>query len=188
MRSNLLSLLLAFNASILSDCQRQPDSNAVVAAVAADTLLKVPAPVTPPEPISERPHSNALIFAIPDTLPFLSLDPELVTALTWQEEYLLRSSTPRNPATGFYKKEMLQTVRKLRILPFHDMKALVDQFDFYRINTDLKSDRVRVTGYYTPVIEASHIQEHPFLHALRSKPSSGNTDSSSVEGGRVLAG
>ena len=111
-----------------------------------DTLLHAP--------FAPRQLSSAMIKVQPDSLLYVSFKPEIQAALKQQEKYLLRPDVDQYPVRGIHKKELLKTVRLLKASTLEPF-ALQRYFDFYQINTELKNDRVRITGYYTPTIDAS---------------------------------
>lgn len=114
--------------------------------------------------------SNVLIPANPDSMPFIAFNPSMVQAMYEQANYVLRSDVPDRVASGITKKEMHQTIERLQELQLYEPRVLLESFDFYRINTDLKSDKVRVTGYYTPLMEASRVRTAKFRYPLLKKP------------------
>lgn len=123
---------------------------------------------TPP-----RKFISPLTFKKPDTLPTIAVEPNFLTALYHQEAYLLRKSTPRCPIPGFTKHEMLNVVRTLKGLPFFNTSVLAEAFDFYQLDTPDKNDRVRVTGYYTPRVEARRHRDAQFNYPILRKPPAG---------------
>jgi membrane-bound lytic murein transglycosylase A len=124
----------------------------------------------PPHRVEKRKLSSAMIPAKPDTLPYIPYDPAMVQAMYEQGRYLRRSDVKKYPVTGISKKEMLETVTTLQDCQLMYPDALLELFDFYRINTDLKSDKVRVTGYYTPIIKASHKRGGAYQHPMLARP------------------
>ncbi len=129
--------------------------------------------------------SKVLIPAIPDTLPYIEFNAAMLQALFEQANYLYRKDVPERGASGITKTEMLQTVERLQGMQLLDPSALLTSFDFYRVNTDIKSDRVRMTGYYTPLIKASRTQtaEHP-IPMLR-RPESDVPSPAAIEAGAL---
>ena len=110
-----------------------------------DTLLKAP--------VAPRQLSSSLIKVEPDSQLNVAFAPEMYQAMKYQEEYLSRRSVDRYPVRGIHKNELLKTVRLLQTSAF-EPGALLKYFDYYQVNTELKNDRVRITGYYTPTIKA----------------------------------
>ncbi len=142
--------LFALLAGALFCCQKT-DKRAPVAFPFArplafnDTLLRAP--------FAPRSLSAAMIKVLPDSNLSVPFAPDFFKAAKHQEHYLLRADVDRYPVRGIHKKELLQTVRLLQAGAY-EPGALFRYFDFYQINTELKQDRVRITGYYTPTIEA----------------------------------
>ncbi len=138
-------------------------------------------------PRSPRKVKNSvLVLAQPDTLPLVPFDIGMYVALEQQYEYLKRPDVPRFPVTGISKKEMQQTLELLQAIQFLPPFMLPEHFDFYRVNTDLKSDRVRVTGYYTPVVKASRTRGGPYQFPLLRKPKDGAMPSAgAIEAGAL---
>lgn len=124
---------------------------------------------TPPLP-PRKVRNSVLVLARPDTLPVIPFNTAMFAALEEQYDYLKRPDVPRIPVPGISKKEMQQTLLLLQSVQFVPPFLLPEHFDFYRVNTDLKSDRVRVTGYYTPVVKASRTRGGPYQYPLLRKP------------------
>lgn len=137
---------------------------------AADTPLPIDTVVIQPPPPPRKVRSSVLIAARPDTLPRVPFNPDMYLALKQQFEYLGRPDVPRFPVTGISKKEMRHALELLQVAEFLPPFLLPEHFDFYRVNTDLKSDRVRITGYYTPVVTASRARGGAFQYPLLKKP------------------
>ena len=91
------------------------------------------------------------------------------------------------PASGISREEMLRTVERLEKIQLLDPKVMLEKFDFYKVRTDLKSDQVRVTGYYTPLIKGSRTQTAHFQYPRLQKPESGIPSPAAIEAG-ALAG
>jgi membrane-bound lytic murein transglycosylase A len=123
----------------------------------------------------------------PDTIPYLSFDPMMLQAMYEQANYLRRSDTPARGASGITKAEMLRTVELLQSVQLLDPNVLLTTFDFYSINTDLNKDRVRVTGYYTPLIKASRTQAPDFQYPMLAMPESDVPSPAAIDAG-ALAG
>jgi membrane-bound lytic murein transglycosylase A len=140
---------------------RPPEELAELDSIAAEKKARAGKP---------RQVSVNLIKALPDTFPFLKFDFDLLNALDYQEDYLRRKTTSRLPLQGISKRELIRTVETLRYLPFYSVASLAEQFDFYRLNTDIKNDKVRVTGYYTPIIEARKTQGDGYEFPLLRNP------------------
>lgn len=136
---------------------------------------------------SRKLSSSVLIPAEPDTMPYIPFDPLMLQALYQQASYLARADVKNSGASGITKGEMLKTVELLESVQLLDPEVLLQTFDFYRINTDQKSDRVRITGYYTPLVTASHTRTSEYQYPLLRKPTSGVPSPAAIAGG-ALAG
>ena len=99
-----------------------------------------------------RLASSVLIPARPDTMPFVPFEPQMLQAMYEQVKFLYRKDVPKIGASGITKAEMLETVERLQDVQLLDPRILFETFDFYRINTEFKKDRVRLTGYYLSLI------------------------------------
>lgn len=81
---------------------------------------------------------------------------------------------------------MLKTVEHLQEMQLLDPHTLFKTFDFYRINTDLHNDRVRLTGYYTPIIKAARerggIYQYPMLRRPERVPSPASIEAGALDG------
>jgi len=147
---------------------------------AGDTIEKKKLP-------KRKLSSTVLIPAIPDTMPYIPFDPTMLQALYEQTTYLNRSDKQVRGASGIERKEMLKTVELLQGVQLLDPHALLQTFDFYRVNTELKSDKVRITGYYTPLVKASRTRTAQFQYPLLRKPTSKVPSPAAIASG-VLAG
>lgn len=132
-----------------------------------------------------RLSSKVLIPGGPDTIPYLAYDPLMLKAMYEQANYLRRSDVPGKATSGITKGEMLQTVELLQSVQLLDPNMLLTNFDFYGINTELHNDRVRMTGYYTPVIKASKVRTGEFSVPMLSRPESNVPPAEFVEGGAL---
>ena len=132
-----------------------------------------------------RLSSKVLIPGGPDTIPYLAYDPMMLKAMYEQANYLRRSDLPGKAASGITKKEMLQTVELLQSVQLLDPSMLLTNFDFYGINTELHNDRVRMTGYYTPVVKASKVRTSEFSVPMLRRPESDVPPAEFVEGGAL---
>lgn len=137
--------------------------------------------------VSRKLTSSVLIPAEPDTMPYIQFDPLMLQALFQQANYLARGDVKEKGASGITKGEMLKAVELLEGVQLLDPEVLLQTFDFYRINTDHKSDRVRITGYYTPLVKASRTRTAEYQYPLLRKPTSGVPSPSAIAGG-ALAG
>lgn len=132
-----------------------------------------------------RLSSRVLIPGGPDTIPYLAFDPMMLKAMYEQANYLRRSDVPKKGASGITKGEMLQTVELLQNVQLLDPNVLLTTFDFYGINTELHKDRVRMTGYYTPVIKASRVRTAEYSVPMLRRPESNVPPAEFVEGGAL---
>lgn len=130
---------------------------------------------------------KVLVKSDPDTLPFIEFTPAMLQAMLEQANYLRRPEGKKIAASGISREEMLLTLERLERIQLLDPKVLLDKFDFYKVRTDLKSDQVRVTGYYTPLIKGSHTQTGEFQYPMLKKPASGIPSPAAIEAG-ALAG
>lgn len=138
-------------------------------------------------PTADR-NFPSLYLSTPDSLPFMRFDPVFANALMWQESYLLRNSTPEKLAPGFSKNDMLKTVNTLRSMPCYDMESLAEHFDFYCLNSGLDCSRVRVTGYYTPMLDARRERTATHRFPLLQKPTGGGEAQEIVSRGTNISG
>jgi len=153
--------------------QHAPGDSLVVAAI-------------PKEPAERRMvSSKILVPTIPDTLPYLSFEPDMLAAMYEQATYLRRKDVPKRGASGITKREMLKTVEMLQRVNLLDPSVLLTTFDFYKVKTDLRSDRVRMTGYYTPVIKASSIQTPEYPVPMLRRPESGIPSPAAIVAGAL---
>lgn len=150
---------------------------------ASKETLKIEAPA---KRKSERKLSSKVLKPSgPDTIPYLSFDPLMLTAMYEQANYLRRSDVPKKGASGITKKEMLRTVELLQDIQLLDPSVMFATFDFYGINTDYKKDRVRMTGYYTPVIKASRVRTDEYSVPMLRRPESNVPPAEFIEGGAL---
>jgi membrane-bound lytic murein transglycosylase A len=182
-------------------CQNKPGASMQASAAANDTVAAVSSakPIDTsiknlprsldltPEVQSEQRvvSSSVLIPAVPDTMPYISFDPAMLQALYEQTNYLSRSDNKVREASGITREEMLKTVELLQGVQLLDPTVLINTFDFYRINTELKSDKVRITGYYTPLVLASHTRTAEFTWPLLRKPGSGVPSPAAIAAGAL---
>ena len=152
-------------------------------AIAGDSVVVAELPEAPSE--RRKVSSKVLIQAIPDTLPYLSFEPDMLQAMYEQANFLRRKDVPPRGASGITKREMLKTVEMLQRVNLLDPSVLVSTFDFYRVNTDLHSDRVRMTGYYTPVIKANHTETPEFSVPMLRRPESGIPSPTAIRAGAM---
>ncbi|MBL7804232.1 MAG: MltA domain-containing protein [Saprospiraceae bacterium] len=161
-----LAAILLFQASCETVLPSEAAADSEIDRIVVDTSVRK-APPPPPRKVK----NSVLVLAQPDTLPLVPFNAGMYVALEHQYEYLKRPDVPRVPVAGITKKEMQQTLLLLQSIQFLPPFLLPEHFDFYRVNTDLKSDRVRVTGYYTPVVKASRTRSGPYQYPLLRKPS-----------------
>lgn len=136
----------------------------------------------------KRKLSNAVLRpGVPDTIPYLAFDPLMLQAMYEQANYLRRKDSSVRGASGITQSEMLRTVELLENIQLLDPNVLLTTFDFYSVNTDLNKDKVRVTGYYTPLIKASRVQTPEFPYPMLKRPASGVPNPAAIEAG-ALAG
>lgn len=135
---------------------------------------------------SERNLSSAVLLAgHPDTIPYLSFDPDMLKAMYEQAKYLRRSDVKEKGASGIPKDDMLRTVELLQNVQLLDPNVLLTTFDFYKVNTDLKKDKVRMTGYYTPVIKASRVRTAEFPVPMYKRPDKDVPNRAAIEAGAL---
>ncbi|MEO6039473.1 MAG: MltA domain-containing protein [Saprospiraceae bacterium] len=141
-----------------------------------------------PEGINTQRKMSAKVLELtdPDTLPYLPFDPPMLQALYEQVTYLHRPEV-KHGASGINRKEMLKTVQLLEGIQLLNPEVLRQTFDFYKIKTSLKSDRIRVTGYYTPLIKASRVHTDQYPVPMLRRPASGIPSPAAIEAG-ALAG
>ncbi len=131
--------------------------------------------------------AKVLELTDPDTLPYIPFDPPMLQALYEQVNYLHRPDAAKRSASGINRKEMLKTVQLLEGIQLLNPHVLRETFDFYKIKTSYKSDRIRVTGYYTPLIKANRERTEEFPVPLLRRPASGIPSPASIRAG-ALAG
>lgn len=122
--------------------------------VLIDSILK--------KPIPGRKLSSSMIQVKPDSNLAILFDADMMQALDYQAKYLRRKDLKTYPVSGIHNDELQHTLELLEAISVEPPSAIQQYFDFYQINTVLKQDKVRITGYYTPTIEASKIQTPDF--------------------------
>ena len=122
--------------------------------VLIDSILK--------QEIPPRKLSSAMIQVKPDSNLAVLFDGDMMRALDFQVKYLSRKDLKRYPVSGIHNDELQHTLQILEAIAAEPPNAIQKYFDFYQINTSLKKDKVRITGYYTPTIEASKFQTPEF--------------------------
>jgi membrane-bound lytic murein transglycosylase A len=88
-------------------------------------------------------------------------------------------------ASGITKAEMAHTVSLLQDVQLLQPAALRDRFDFYRIKTSDSDDRVRITGYYTPILKASKKRSSAFPVPLYKRPKKNVPNPAAIEAGAL---
>ena len=150
-------------ASVVAGAEAGVEAPERLAAMAPPVRIK-------PLILKRQLHSAILNHTHPDTLPYLPFDLPMLGALYEQENYLRRSDVKDYPVRGISKSEMLKTIELLQDCQILQPEALLDRFDFYKVKTDLKKDRVRITGYYTPIIQASRVRTAEYSVPLLRRP------------------
>jgi membrane-bound lytic murein transglycosylase A len=147
------------------------------------------APVAPPTataaPVVSKRKLTASVLtpALPDTMPYITFDPAMLQALYEQANYLERNDV--RSASGITRAEMLETVNRLEGVQLLHPSVLQERFDFYQINTGHKKEKVRITGYYTPLVKASRTRTAEFQHPLYKRPDSGIPSPAAIEAGAL---
>jgi membrane-bound lytic murein transglycosylase A len=144
-------------------------------------IAEMPSALLGPREVS----SKVLIKEIPDTTPYLTFEPDLLQAMYEQVNYLRRKDVKNHGASGIQKAEMQRTLELLQGINLLDPSVLLTTFDFYKVRTDLKNDRVRMTGYYTPIVYASRVQTPEFQVAMLKVPDSGIPSPAAIEAGAM---
>ncbi|MCC7244103.1 MAG: MltA domain-containing protein, partial [Saprospiraceae bacterium] len=129
--------------------------------------------------------SRILVPTVPDTLPYLEFNADMLSALYEQASYLRRPDVDERGASGILKSEMLRTVELLSGIQLLDPSVLLTSFDFYQVQTDLHKDRVRMTGYYTPIIHASRTQTPEFPYPMLRMPESDVPSPAEIDAGAL---
>ncbi|MFN0174943.1 MAG: 3D domain-containing protein [Saprospiraceae bacterium] len=148
-----------------------------------DTAVIAEMPVAPlgPRKVSDK----VLLKCIPDTTPYLTFEPDLLQAMVEQANYLRRKDVKERGASGIQKAEMQRTIELLQGINLLDPSVLLTTFDFYQVNTDLRNNRVRMTGYYTPVVYASRVQTPEHQVPMLKAPASGIPNPAAIEAGAL---
>jgi membrane-bound lytic murein transglycosylase A len=181
MRVARLLPLLAIPLGICVTCKK-PDPPLVVfpykkPLVLNDSLLRLPPP--------PRPLSKAFYEIQPDSMWDIGLDAAFFKAMAHQERYLRRDELKNYPVKGISQEELKHTVRLLQASAMEPPGALLNYFDFYQVNTELKKDRVRITGYYTPIMEVGRSQSSEYPVPILARPESGVPSPASIDGGAL---
>jgi membrane-bound lytic murein transglycosylase A len=119
---------------------------------------------------TRKPFVKLLLPEIPDTIGNITYDPMLLNALQYQSEYLKKLHKTQL-SSGLFKSDLWQTVNSLvDIGPLMNQTMLLEKFDFFQIKTPKKKNRVRLTGYYTPIVQASPLMTPEFSIPLCQNP------------------
>jgi membrane-bound lytic murein transglycosylase A len=118
-----------------------------------------------------RKLTSSLMAEGPEALPTINVDPMMLQAMYEHANYLRRPDAKKANLRGLNRLELLETVERLRAKQTLTPEDLASSFDFYRLNTDLHSDQVRMTGYYTPVVKAARAKSGEFQYPLYRRPS-----------------
>jgi membrane-bound lytic murein transglycosylase A len=117
-----------------------------------------------------KPITDVLQYGVPDTIGNISFDPVLLNALQYQSEYLQKKSKKALPS-GLNQNDLIRTVTSLSTIgPLMSENMLKEKFDFFQVKTPKKKNKVRLTGYYTPVIKASPIMTPKYPIPLCRNP------------------
>jgi membrane-bound lytic murein transglycosylase A len=187
---DFLALIVCFSTIMVLQHLPNPSAGKSIAMVPTmpapgDTAMVANMPTAPIGP--RMVSSRVLVKGIPDTTPYLTFEPDLLQAMYEQANYLRRKDLKDRGASGIQKAEMQRTLELLQGINLLDPSVLLTTFDFYKVKTDLRNDRVRMTGYYTPVIRASRTQTPEFQVPMLKAPESGIPNPAAVEAG-ALAG
>ena len=164
-----------------------PPTEVEPAAKTPETVETTPVEVADTRTSKRKLSSSILIPGHPETIPYLAFEPDMLKAMYEQANFLRRPDIKKHTRSGISKNDMLRTVELLQNVQLLDPSVLLTTFDFYGINTDLKKDRVRMTGYYTPVIEASRVKTDEFSVPMYKRPDSNVPNPAAIEAG-ALAG
>lgn len=115
--------------------------------VYCDSILRIPPP--------PRQLSVNMIPAPADTQLQVPFDRDMLLALKRQSNYLKDKNPSAAPAKGMRNDELLHTLRLIQAGAMEPGGGLQRYFEYYQLNTEYKLDKVRITGYYTPTIDAS---------------------------------
>ncbi len=151
----------------------------------ARIAMMAPPPRVKPLILRRQVNPTILHHTAPDTLPYLPYDAAMLQAMYEQVNYLKRSDVREYPVKGISKAEMQRTLELLQDCQVLQPEALLDRFDFYAVKTDLKGDRVRITGYYTPVIAASRVRTSEFSVPILRRPDGPVPSPAAIEAGAL---
>jgi membrane-bound lytic murein transglycosylase A len=136
---------------------------------------------------TKRRLSKIFVPGGPDTLPYLAFEPAMLQAMYEQANYLRRKDTHAKETSGITKKDMLRTVELLDGVQLLDPNVMLTTFDFYTIKTNMKKNRVRMTGYYTPIVKASRVRTEEYSVPMLRRPDSNVPPAELIEAG-ILGG
>jgi membrane-bound lytic murein transglycosylase A len=117
-----------------------------------------------------------MVRSAPDTIGPLDLDSSFAQALLQQTLYLVRPSTRDNPLRGIKREDLLKSIHALEQWKALTPAKLYESFDFYEVQTSHRAEKVRLTGYYTPVLHASRKQTANYKIPLLRRPRSWSTN------------
>lgn len=182
-------LLMACLAVIWAGTRADLPASAPEPDISAATLKPGDLPETELESgnTQRKVSAKVLEHTDPDTLPYIPFDPPMLQALYEQVSYLRRPDAARRSTSGIHRQDMLKTLELLKDIQLMDPHVLRETFDFYRVKTSLKSDRIRVTGYYTPLVKASRTRTDTYQFPMLRRPDSGIPSPAAIEAG-ALAG
>jgi membrane-bound lytic murein transglycosylase len=144
--------------------------------------------LAPDSLLLQRGTRNAhMVLAPPDSIGPLDFNHYFDSALFQQTLYLVRPSIRERPITGIRKSDLIATVNALQNHAEEITPAfLYEKFDFYRIQTSHKAEKVRITGYYTPVLMVSKKKTTKYSIPLLRRPRNWSGDMPSAD--QIYAG
>lgn len=174
----LLTLLFACDHSMPGSAQ---------SSVTVDSLIEQVLPNEPKKkPTVKRTLSTTVLKAAdPDTLPYLPFDPLMLQAMYEQANFLQRKDIKPVGASGITKEDMVYTIDLLQDVQLLQPEALRERFDFYRIKTSDSDDRVRITGYYTPILKASKKRSSAFPVPMYKRPKKNVPNPAAIDAGAL---
>jgi membrane-bound lytic murein transglycosylase A len=137
------------------------------------------------ENVKRKLPGSVMYHTVPDTMPSIAFDPAMTQAMYEQMKYLYRPQVPRVAASGITKAEMLRTIELLQGTQAMHPTVMQEKFDFYQLNTDLKDDRVRMTGYYTPLIKATRERDAEHQYPILRRPKSNVPSPEAIDAGAL---
>lgn len=132
---------------------------------------------------TKRRLSKIFVPGGPDTIPYLTIEPAMLQAMYEQANYLRRKDVHTKETSGITKTDMLRTVKLLEGVQLLDPHVMLTTFDFYNIKTNLKKNKVRMTGYYTPVVKASRVRTAEYTVPMLRRPESNVPPAEIIEAG-----